>query len=153
MQIKIKPLTFVEKSTYNVNGANMKDVNKKIAKLKALIIREQKLLLDVLATMTRQDKSVVDQTVERGDFTSYNAILAKQLQLLSRVFNQQINKQSLVDFDRQDVQNSIRIDDFDDNRDPLHDYGVDATPNISREEDSGEESVSSDSEGSHPNIR
>lgn len=153
MQIKIKPLTFVEKSTYNVNGANMKDVNKKIAKLKALIIKEQKLLLDVLATMTRQDKSVIDQTVERGDFTSYNAILAKQLQLLSRVFNQQINKQSLVDFDRQDVQNSIRIDDFDDNRDPLHDYGVDATPNISREEDGGEESVSSDSEGSHPNIR
>ena len=131
----------------------MKDVNKKIAKLKALIIKEQKLLLDVLATMTRQDKSVVDQTVERGDFTSYNAILAKQLQLLSRVFNQQINKQSLVDFDRQDVQNSIRIDDFDDNRDPLHDYGVDATPNFSREEDSGEEPVSSDSEGSHPNIR
>lgn len=153
MQIKIKPLTFVKKSTYNVNGTNMKDVNKKIAKLKALIIKEQKLLLDVLATMTRQDKSVIDQTVERGDFTSYNAILAKQLQLLSRVFNQQINKQSLVDFDRQDVQNSIRIDDFDDNRDPLHDYGVDATPNISREEDGGEESVSSDSEGSHPNIR
>ena len=153
MQIKIKPLTFVEKSTYNVNGTNMKDVNKKIAKLKALIIKEQKLLLDVLATMTRQDKSVVDQTVERGDFTSYNAILAKQLQLLTRVFNQQINKQSLVDFDRQDVQNSIRIDDFDDNRDPLHDYGVDATPNISREEDSDEESVSSYSEGSHPNIR
>ena len=131
----------------------MKDVNKKIAKLKALIIKEQKLLLDVLATMTRQDKSVVDQTVERGDFTSYNAILAKQLQLLSRVFNQQINKQSLVDFDRQDVQNSIRIDDFDDNRQPLHDYGVEATPNISREEDSGEESVLSDSEGCHPNIR
>ena len=153
MQIKIKPLTFVKKSTYNVNGTNMKDVNKKIAKLKALIIKEQKLLLDVLATMTRQDKSVVDQTVERGDFTSYNAILAKQLQLLTRVFNQQINKQSLVDFDRQDVQNSIRIDDFDDNRDPLHDYGVDATPNISREEDSDEESVSSYSEGSHPNIR
>lgn len=153
MQIKIKPLTFVEKSTYNVNGANMKDVNKKIAKLKALIIKEQKLLLDVLATMTRQDKSVIDQTVEREDFTSYNAILAKQLQLLSRVFNQQINKQSLVDFDRQDVQNSIRIDDFDDNRETLHDYGVDATPNISREEDSDEEFVSSDSEGSHPNIR
>ncbi|MGN0788580.1 MAG: hypothetical protein ACI4MY_01475 [Christensenellales bacterium] len=131
----------------------MKDVNKKIAKLKALIIKEQKLLLDVLATMTRQDKSVVDGTVDTQNFTSYNAILAKQLQLLSRVFNQQIKKQSLVDFDRQNVQNSIRIDDFDDNREPLHDHGVETTPTISLEEDSGEEPVSSDSEGSHPNIR
>ena len=79
MQIKIKPLTFVEKGTYNVNGAYMKDVNKKIAKLRALIIKEQKLLLDVLATMSRQDKSVVDEAVESEDFTSYNAIHTKLL--------------------------------------------------------------------------
>lgn len=151
MQIKINPLTFVKKSTYNVNGANMKDVNKKITKLKALIIKEQKLLLDVLSAMTRQDKSVIDQTADSQNFTSYNAILAKQLQLLSRVFNQQIKKQSLVDFDREDVQNSIRIDNFDDNRESLHDDSAESTPTISLDEVSGEEPIISNSEES-PNI-
>lgn len=132
----------------------MKDVNRKVDKLKALIIKEQKLLLDVLATMTRQDKSAVDLTVDVHGFTRYNAILAKQLQLLSRVFNQQINKQSIIAFDEEEGQNSIRIDNFEDNR-LRQDDDIETAHEaaISLADDTKVDSIQSESGRSEPNIR
>ena len=90
-------LTFVEKVAYNVKGANMQDTKRKIDKLKALIIKEQRLLLDVIATTARADQKGVTLTADSPDFLGYNTLLAEQLQLLSRLMNKQTKKKNIIE--------------------------------------------------------
>ncbi len=92
----------------------MQDEKRKISKLKALIIKEQKLLLDLIATTARADKKAVDQTADTPDFLDYNTLLARQLQLLSRLFNQQTKKQTIIaHYQEEKANNSIRIGNLD----------------------------------------
>lgn len=135
-------LTFVEKVAYNVKGAYMQDEKRKISKLKALIIKEQKLLLDLIATTARADKKAVDQTADTPDFLDYNTLLARQLQLLSRLFNQQTKKQTIIAHCQEEkANNSIRIDNLDVEQYCLQGDIVEPPPNptISRYDDSIDE--------------
>ena len=135
-------LTFVEKVAYNVKGAYMQDEKRKISKLKALIIKEQKLLLDVIATTARADRKGVTLMADSPDFLGYNKLLARQLQLLSRLFNQQTKKQSIIALCQEEkAKNSIRVDNLDVEQDGIQGDIVESSPNppISRYDDSIDE--------------
>ena len=120
----------------------MQDEKRKISRLKALIIKEQKLLLDLIATTARADKKGVAQTADTSDFLEYNALLARQLQLLSRLFNQQTKKQSIIALCQEEkAKNSIRVDNLDVEQDGIQGDIVESSPNppISRYDDSIDE--------------
>lgn len=100
----------------------MQDEKRKISKLKALIIKEQKLLLGLIASTAKNDQKGISQTADTPDYLTYNSLLAKQLQLLSRLFNQQTKKQSIIALSEEEkTKNSIHID----NLDAVQDYRQD----------------------------
>ncbi|MGN0771026.1 MAG: hypothetical protein ACI4MI_00370 [Christensenellales bacterium] len=129
----------------------MQNVKTKISKLKSLFIKEQKVLLDVLSTMAKSDGKASGISDDFDAYLAYNRLLGMQLQLVSRLQNQQIKKQELL-LDCDVRINSVQQEKNDENQIHIDNF-VSATPVLQQDETTDEAANQKPSDVRTQNIR